>query len=111
MSQRILYGTEKISELKPDCCYGLCNKKQRVRCEKEKECLIQLTGQAEDDIAGISPYSIKSDEDFKKRDKAVDKWRKKEFKECKGILFIIERVKEEKRWNLKKSKRKKLKRK
>lgn len=89
-----MYGTEKINDLSFNCCHsGLCNRYQRNKCKRKKECLKQLCGDEERKIANVSIFGVyePSDKVWYKMEQAVERWRVYNYKKCKPILMIIGR--------------------
>lgn len=87
----IKYTTMPIREIEPDAGYGFCDKKQRKKCEKSKLCEEQLCGRDEERLAKINIYDNKPH--TLRIDRAVAKWRKETFKECRAVLFEIKVIK------------------
>jgi len=85
------YTTIPLKELKPNICHCgcFCELRQRLGCEKKKECLRQLCGSSEKALANVSQFAKYTDKIDRKIDKAVDKWRKEEYKKCKPVYYEI----------------------
>ena len=94
--RKILYGTQHINELHiNDCHHSLCERKQRKKCDKKEKCLYHLFDYEERNLAKVpllKTYAF-GDRTHEKIEKAVEKWRVKEYKKCRPIRFIIERAK------------------
>ena len=79
-----------IKNLKPNVVHSpMCSRSEYLQCKKKEKCKLQLCGDDEKGIAGINAFKILTDEDLDNISKAVDKWRKKEFKKCRKISIEI----------------------
>ena len=84
------YTTIKVKDIRPNACHNpMCEYNQRKRCEKERKCLIQLSGNEERAIGKVNIFTLINDKIIMKIDKAVNKWRKKQFLKCQPISIEI----------------------
>lgn len=82
------YTTRSVRDIEPNaCCSGICGREQRKGCEQTKTCLYRLCGHDEAQIAKVSSYDCK--DHSLKIQRAVDRWRKEEFKKCRAVSYEI----------------------
>lgn len=95
--RKIYYSTRNISDYSLNASHsGVCDKQERKTCDKYGYCYKRLCGLDKRDTFGEIDWQKASLNAIDKYHKNENKIRKRWFKECKPIEFIIQRPKKEK---------------